>query len=580
MKCKKFLSLCFMTLAAIAICVFALSTEASAETDGIYSFTVDDGKATYVYVNKPVSGELEIPATLGGYPVVSIGGRAFENCDKLTSVTIPDGVTIIKGGAFSNCTSLTSVKIPDSVISIGSGAFSDCTSLESITIPDSVTNLGSHLFQFCDNLKSVKLPNKITSIGEKTFSFCIKLRSVKIPDSVKSIGSEAFSFCTRMTSIVIPEGVTSIGKYAFSYCDNLASITLPASVTSFGEEIFDCCSNIEAVYYAGTEEQWNAIDGPMGGRVMHYQHIHDYSQTLPVAKDATCTQPACIEYTCVHGDTYCEETAPALGHTYTNSCDSRCNICQEWRSIRHTYTNSCDTTCNVCGKIRTTQHKYSSVCDSACNVCKEKRNTRHEYKTQYIKATLTKNGKIAHTCQKCGYVTSGSKTIYRPKTIKLSKTSYTYNGKVKTPVVTVKDTAGKTLKKNSDYTVSYSGGRKNVGTYKVTIKFKGNYSGTKVLTFKIVPKAASINRLTAKSKGMYVNLNRQMTQSTGYEIQCATSKRFKSVKSVTTGYKTVRRAIGGLKSNTTYYVRVRTFKSVSGVKYYSGWSTVKYIKTK
>ncbi len=166
-------------------------------------------------------------------------------------------------------------------------------------------------------------------------------------------------------------------------------------------------------------------------------------------------------------------------------------------------------------------------------------------------------------------------------TVKLSATSYTYNGKAKTPTVTVKDSAGKTLKKGTDYTVSYASGRKNVGTYKVTIKFKGNYSGTKTLTFKIVPKAASISKLTAKSKAIAVKLNRVTTQSTGYQIQYSTSSKFTSAKTVNvTSYKTSSKTISGLKKGKKYYVRVRTYKTVGGTKIYSTWSASKSVKTK
>lgn len=164
---------------------------------------------------------------------------------------------------------------------------------------------------------------------------------------------------------------------------------------------------------------------------------------------------------------------------------------------------------------------------------------------------------------------------------KLSTTAYTYNGKAKTPSVTVKNASGTTLKKDTHYTVTYASGRKNVGTYKVTIKGKGNYTGTKTLYFTIKPKAASINTLTAKSKALTVKLNRSLQQSTGYQIQYSTSKSFKSYKIKTiTSYKTSITTLTGLKAKTTYYVRVRTYKTVNGTKHYSNWSTYKYIKTK
>lgn len=110
---------------------------------------------------------------------------------------------------------------------------------------------------------------------------------------------------------------------------------------------------------------------------------------------------------------------------------------------------------------------------------------KHSYKKQVKKATTSRNGYVQYLCS-CGVVT-GKRTIYYPKTIKLSATSYTYDGKVKTPKVKVTGANNKTIS-SGNYKVSYSRGRKNVGTYKVTVKFKGNYSGTVTKTFKIKAK--------------------------------------------------------------------------------------------
>ncbi|MBQ9965745.1 MAG: fibronectin type III domain-containing protein, partial [Clostridia bacterium] len=139
---------------------------------------------------------------------------------------------------------------------------------------------------------------------------------------------------------------------------------------------------------------------------------------------------------------------------------------------------------------------------------------------------------------------------------------------------------GKTISK-SYYTVKYASGRKNVGKYKVTITFKGNYSGTKTLYFKINPVKTSITKLTAAKKALTVSISKKTKQVTGYEIQYATNKKFSKAKKATIkSYKTTKTTLKKLSSKKTYYVRVRTYKTLGKTKYYSGWSTVKSKKTK
>ena len=200
------------------------------------------------------------------------------------------------------------------------------------------------------------------------------------------------------------------------------------------------------------------------------------------------------------------------------------------------------------------------------------------------KATTSKNGKITYTCSDCGEKTST--VISYPKTIKLSATSFVYNGSIRKPTVTVKNANGKVIG-SSNYTVTYAAGRKNVGKYKVTIKFKGNYSGTVTRYFTIKPKGTSVSSLTKASKAFTVKWKKQSTKMaatriTGYQIQYSTSKTFGSnVKTKTvSGYSTTSKKITGLKAKTTYYVRVRTYKTINGTKYCSGWSTAKSVKTK
>ncbi len=179
--------------------------------------------------------------------VTSIEDYTFYGCSGLTSITIPDCVTSIGNGAFSGCSRLTSINIPDGVTSIGYSTFYGCSRLTSINIPDSVTSIGESAFYDCSRLTSINIPDSVTSIGESAFSRCSSLTSITIPDSVTSIGNSAFYDCSRLTSITIPDSVTSIGEYAFYWCGSLTSITIPDSVTSIGNSAFSGCSSLTSI---------------------------------------------------------------------------------------------------------------------------------------------------------------------------------------------------------------------------------------------------------------------------------------------------------------------------------------------
>lgn len=181
-------------------------------------------------------------------------------------------------------------------------------------------------------------------------------------------------------------------------------------------------------------------------------------------------------------------------------------------------------------------------------------------------------------CTRCDYYKHT--TINGVKSISLSTKAYTYNGKARKPSVTVKDTSGKTISA-SNYTVTYAKGRTKVGKYKVTVKFKNLYTGSQNLYFTINPKGTSIKKLTAQKKAFKVQYNKQATETTGYQVQYSTNSKFKSAKTATISKnKTTSTTIKKLSKKKKYYVKVRTYKTVSGKKYYSGWSKVKTVKTK
>lgn len=169
--------------------------------------------------------------------------------------------------------------------------------------------------------------------------------------------------------------------------------------------------------------------------------------------------------------------------------------------------------------------------------------------------------------------------------VKLSTTTYTYNGKVKKPAVTAKDDKNNVIPKSA-YAVKYSSGCKSVGKYTATVTFRGDYSGSFVRSFQIIPKGTKIKSLKAGKKSFTVKWTAQKTQTTGYQVQYCLKKNFKKgAKTTTVGKnKTVSKKITKRGKKKTYYVRIRTYKTVKvkgkNTKLYSGWSAVKKVKTK
>ncbi len=191
--------------------------------------------------------------------LTSIGDGAFNWCESLESITIPDSVTSIGEGAFNWCESLESITIPDGVISIGDWAFCCCAKLTSITIPDGVKSIGNYAFEECTALESITIPGSVLSIGDNAFKECTALKNITIPGSVLSIGDNAFKECTALESAIIADGVTSIGDNAFYNCTSLVNVSLPDSLTSISFNTFYGCANLQTyddgtAYYLGNSE--------------------------------------------------------------------------------------------------------------------------------------------------------------------------------------------------------------------------------------------------------------------------------------------------------------------------------------
>lgn len=196
----------------------------SEAVEGDFVYSVVDGEAVIIDYTG-AGGDVGIPDTLGGYPVITIGADAFDVNDDITSVVIPDSVVTIGAGAFGWTENLTSVTLGNSVVSIGERAF-ERSGITSITLPDTVTEIGAEAFYMCRKLASVHISSGVRVIPENAFWECNALKSIVIPDTVIEIAHGAF-MDSGLTSIHIPAGVTTIGVRALrSY--SMQAITVDA----------------------------------------------------------------------------------------------------------------------------------------------------------------------------------------------------------------------------------------------------------------------------------------------------------------------------------------------------------------
>ncbi|MCB5973039.1 leucine-rich repeat domain-containing protein [Flavobacterium psychrophilum] len=172
------------------------------------NYTITSSTAPFtvkVARNANFTGAAEIPETVAynseNYAVTAIGESAFEHCNNLTSVTIPNSATTIGKDSFVGCSGLISVTIPNSVTDIENGAFLRCSGLTSITIPNSVTVIRRGIFAGCFGLISVTIPNSVTAIENFAFFGCFGLTSVTIPNSVTAIEEHAFEGCSSLRTV-------------------------------------------------------------------------------------------------------------------------------------------------------------------------------------------------------------------------------------------------------------------------------------------------------------------------------------------------------------------------------------------
>ena len=400
-------------------------------------------------------------------------------------------------------------------------------------------------------ITKVIIEDGVLNIGDYAFAGAENLAEVIMPNSLKYIGSYAFTWCGNLSKVTLPNNLTFIGTSAFEYCESLTSINIPKTVTNIGNYAFNNCFALFNIYYGGTAKDKESITIGTNNSVLASANWH---------------------YT-------------ACKHVYDNDCDTDCNTCGETRTVSHNYEwiidkeNNCGQTglkheeCSVCGVKRnedtaieaTGKHVYDNDCDNKCNICEEERNNSHVYIGKTVNATTSQNGKKYYECCVCGD-TKSTLTIYKASKVYLSTTEYAYNGETKKPSVKVYDSKGKKLTEGEDYTLTRPSSSKNIGKYKITVTFKGDYAGTKNLYYTIGPKNTSSVKATLYGHDDVKVSWSKVSSASGYKVYYKTSSSDAWSSKTTTSTST---KLSNLSDGKKYNIKVVAYKTVSGVKCYN-----------
>lgn len=461
--------------------------------------------------------EVEFPETLK-----TIGNTAFQNAP-LTEVSLPDSVTSVGSGAFTNTekatTHIEKVKLSKGMTAIPAGMFTN-QKVKNVEIPEGIKTIGKRAFAG-NRVETLKLSGTVEKIDEYAF-WNNQIKELEIPGNVKTIGRYAFqrtqeSIKASIDKVVLHEGLESIGKQAFGQTLTSECKSIDLPTTV---KVLDAAAfegNAKVTLISLVEDQANAKG--------------DYTKV--VAKGTA------HEIVLVHKVSFDAGEGKADAETARTDKDGK--LAELPGAARDGYTFEGWFTAAEGGDAVTAD----TVFDKDTTVFAH-------WKKNVVSATPS---------------------------VKLSTSAYTYNGKVKTPGVKV--SVNGTVLTKDNYSVSYGKGRKNVGKYTVKVTLKNDYAGSKTVSFKINPPKSAVKKLKKGKKSFTVYVKKQSKQTSGYQVQYSTSKKFKSPKAKSlTSYKKTKLKVKKLKKHKKYYVRVRTYKKVGKAKYYSSWSSAKSVKTK
>ena len=369
----------------------------------------------------------------------------------------------------------------------------------------------------------------------------LKVTSIVFDEGITRIGANTFVLCSDVVSIDFPSTLEEIDEGAFAYCESLSSVVIPKSVKKIGANAFVEAHSLKTIYIdkAGVDIDATAFEEECDyEQKNHTYEYRPYDEAVEIDNDSNA------------GD----------NNDFDDNADNNSDNTAGDNSGNNSDNTAGDNSGNNSGNNGNNSHG-------------------HNYQIVITPAGYERRGYIEKVCSECGDTETLSE-ISAITSITLQNEVCTYTGKSIKPKVVIKDETGAVLGKDN-YTTTYSN-NKSIGIAKVSITFKGNYSGTIEQSFTIAPKSVSITSVSALSKGFTVSWKKGK-DITGYEIQYSVNRKFTtktSKKVLVTGKNTLKKQIKKITGNKNYYVRIRTYKTVKGKKIYSNWSSAKSVKTK
>lgn len=549
--------------------ITGIQKDSTASANAFSSIADRLGLVAYADDENDVMNVLVIPDKIDDYEVTGIDSSAFANDTDIEFAYIPGSVNAIGESAFEGCSNLKAVFFDRGIETIDANAFADCNGLDSVSIPASVTTIDNNAFSGNEELTVYAAKGTegeaYAESGSATYEAVepevteLKVENLPSKTTYKMSEEDVDTTGLKVTA-TFETGDTKDVTGEVYCCFDDKQLGTSKVIVAYGtdETTFDVTIEADECTYTVSyeDELGNELAEKVSGKAMAGTEVtldvKDINGYVPIEDEQTVTIGQYNDFVVLYSAEPPKDIANAeveeIGDAF--------------------YTGSSQTpklTVSFNGKQLTEGEDYSVAYDENIAIGEGK-------------AMIIGSGDYGGTKEVSFNIVSQP---LKADKVSLSSSSYTYSGGVKTPSVKVTDISGNTLSKGKDYTVSYQSGRKYVSTYKVVVKGIGNYSGSVTKTFNINPQGTYITKLSKGTKRFTVKWKKRTTQITGYQVRYSTSSSMAGAKTTTiTKYKTTSKTIKKLKAKKKYYVQVRTYKTVSGKKYYSGWSSRKYVKTR